>query len=454
MKMRLGYVIGCLAFLLCACRGEVDQRKQEEVNDVTSPLHLLEPEYTVPYGRTTVDSIRDVVDRVVNYLETTTPAALVDKHTGQSVRIDQPLDSNVVFEKGDFRLTSYEWGVTYTGMLLLGDVTGDERYTRYTLDRVNLIADVAHATRENPALANASSGPVHSVLHPRALDDSGSLCASMIKAMGTGGTSPHLQTVVDHFIDYIMTGEFRLADGTLARNRPQANTLWLDDLYMSLPALVQMGKRTGDDAYFDEAVRQYFLFADRMFNAEFGLYMHGWVQDMEPHPEFRWARANGWALLTKLELLSALPAQHPARGRLLERFKAHVNGLVALQDGTGFWHQLLDRNDTYLETSATAIYAYCIAHGINTGWLDVKAYGPAALQAWNAVSTQVNPQGQVEGTCVGTGMAFDAAFYYHRPVNKYAAHGYGPVLLAGAEMMRLLSNYVYEINDSSVQFID
>jgi len=26
--------------------------------------------------------------------------------------------------------------------------------------------------------------------------------------------------------------EFRLADGTLARNRPQPNTLWLDDLYM------------------------------------------------------------------------------------------------------------------------------------------------------------------------------------------------------------------------------
>ena len=38
--------------------------------------------------------------------------------------------------------------------------------------------------------------------------------------------------------------------------------------------------------------------------------------------------------------------------------------------GTGFWHQLLDRPDSYLETSATAIYAYAIAHGVNQGWLD------------------------------------------------------------------------------------
>ena len=27
-------------------------------------------------------------------------------------------------------------------------------------------------------------------------------------------------------------------------------------------------------------------------------------------------------------------------------------------------------------------------------------------------------------------MGFDPAFYYHRPINIYAAHSYGPVLLA------------------------
>jgi len=71
--------------------------------------------------------------------------------------------------------------------------------------------------------------------------------------------------------------------------------------------------------------------------------------------------------------------------------------------------------------------------------------------AWNAVATKVTANGQVEGTCVGTGMAFDPAFYYYRPTNIYAAHGYGPVLLAGAEVLDLIKKYHYYLNDSALQ---
>jgi len=70
---------------------------------------------------------------------------------------------------------------------------------------------------------------------------------------------------------------------------------------------------------------------------------------------------------------------------------------------------------------------------------------------WNAVATKVNSKGQVEGTCVGTGMAFDPAFYYYRPINVFAAHGYGPVLLAGSEIIKLIQTHDLEINDSSLQ---
>ena len=125
--------------------------------------------------------------------------------------------------------------------------------------------------------------------------------------------------------------------------------------------------------------------------------------------------------------------------------------MLPYQSGTGFWHQLLDKTDSYLETSATAIFTYCLARGINKGWINAKAYAPACLLGWNAVSTKVNPAGQVEGTCVGTGMAFDPAFYYYRPVNVFAAHGYGPVLLAGAEVINLLKQFTFEFNDSSIQ---
>ncbi|WP_244215878.1 glycoside hydrolase family 88/105 protein [Pedobacter kyonggii] len=313
------------------------------------------------------------------------------------------------------------------------------------------MAELVSAYQKYLKTNKGAATPVRSVIDPRALDDAGSIAAAMIKAQRTGEVKADLRPVIDHYLNYIMTKEFRLKDGTLARNRPQPNTLWLDDLYMSLPAIAQMGVLTGDTKYFDEAEKQYRLFAKRMFNPEKGLYMHGWVQDMDPHPQFHWARANGWALMTKIELLDALPVNHPGRPYILQMLKAHVKGLAALQDGTGFWHQLLDRNDSYSETSATAIYSYCIARAVNKGWLDAKAYGPMVLLAWNAVSTKINANGQVEGTCVGTGMGFDPAFYYYRPVNVFAAHSYGPVLLAGAETYRLLQKHPFVINDSSVQ---
>ena len=179
--------------------------------------------------------------------------------------------------------------------------------------------------------------------------------------------------------------------------------------------------------------------------------MHGWVESMQAHPEFRWARANGWAILAMSELLDVLPENHPGRSAVLQQFKEHAKGLANYQSGSGFWHQLLDKEDSYLETSATAIYAYCIAHACNKGWIDPMTYGPMSILAWNAVSTKINDKGQVEGTCVGTGMAFDPAFYYHRPVNVFAAHGYGPAILAAAEIIELLKNYSFYINDSSLQ---
>jgi rhamnogalacturonyl hydrolase YesR len=221
---------------------------------------------------------------------------------------------------------------------------------------------------------------------------------------------------------------------------------------MGIPSLAQMGKLTGDKKYFDDAVNQIKQYTKRMFIKEKGIYMHGWVQSMETHPEFKWARANGWALLAITELLDVLPENHPGRAFVLEQFKAHVKGLAALQSGSGFWHQLLDREDSYLETSATAIYTYCIAHACNNGWLNPVTYAPMASLGWNAVATKVNDKGQVEGTCVGTGMAFDPAFYYHRPVNVFAAHGYGPLILAGAEMYKLTAKNKFKMNDSSVQY--
>jgi len=426
------------------------QTPRPPVTDSNTPLHLLQADYPVPYGPPSVETVTEVLHRVLAYLDAATPARIVSSRTGQEITDTSRLGDDAVIERGDFRLISYEWGVTYTGMLLAGETTGDPGFTEYTARRLRLIADLALHYRARLQAEPQLRTPLRSVLDPRALDDAGSMCAAMIKA-SRAGIRAELRPLVDNYIAYISTREFRLADGTLARNRPQPSTIWLDDLYMSVPALAQMGQLTGERRYFDDAVKQVLQFAERMFVREKGLFIHGWVQGMAVHPEFHWARANGWALMTLVELLDVLPEDHPGRPAVLDLLRTHVRGLAARQSGSGLWHQLLDREDSYLETSATAIYAFSMARAIDKGWIDPVAYGPVALLAWNAVSTKVNARGQVEGTCVGTGMAFDPAFYYHRPTSPFAAHGYGPVLLAGAEMVRLLKGHRLEMNDSSLQ---
>ena len=430
------------------------QRNVTNANDSNTPLHLLKPDYPIAYGIPKTEEVKIVLDKIHAYLNDVTPAEFINSKTGETLTDLSKIDENTALKKGDFRLVSYEWGVTYGAMLLASQATGDARFKEYSEKRLAFIANAVpyfQKTTESHAVWGTKS-PLRGLLTPHALDDCGAMCAAMIKAT-RGGSKTNLRPLINTHIDYILNKEHRLKDGTLARNRPQPNALWLDDLFMGIPALAQMGILTGEQKYYDEATKQVLLFSKKMFNKDKNVYMHGWVEAMTEHPQFHWARANGWAILTKVELLEVLPENHPDRPKILALLKAHVKGLANYQSGSGFWHQLLDREDSYLETSATAIYTFAIARAINRGWIDGLAYAPMALLGWNAVATKVSEKGQVEGTCVGTGMGFDPAFYNHRPISPFAAHGYGPVILAGSEVITLLKNKAFEINDSSVQLL-
>ena len=453
MKNRISSM-AILATLLSACGAPQEQTGKEAViNDSNTPLHLMQPEYKTPYGVITVEEVKEDMDRILRYLESCTPTRVVNEKTGETITDYANMGPDAQLERGTFRLASYKWGVTYSAMLAAAEATGDQAYENYVINRFNFLAEVAPYFRTLHETHGKIDPQMRQILDPHALDDAGAVCAAMVKAQLKNPSLP-VTPLIQNYINYIMNGEYRLADGTFARTRPFRNTVWLDDMFMGIPPIAWYSVIAGDEQprYQAEAVRQVLQFAERMWVPEKNLFRHGWVESMEDHPSFHWGRANGWAILTICEVLDVLPENYPKRDEIMTLYRNHVRGLAALQSGEGFWHQLLDRNDSYLETSATAIYAYCIAHGINKGWLDAMTYGPVAMLAWHAVTTQIDEQGQVGGTCVGTGMAFDPAFYYYRPVHKMAAHGYGPVIWAGAEVINLLKNQHPKMNDSAVQF--
>lgn len=418
-------------------------------------LHALTVNYPNPYRAMETAEVKAVLDRVFTYLDATTPAELINKTSHAPIGKLDKADPDAVLKPGDFRLTSYEWGVTYAGMLAAGAATGDQRYTDYTVKRHQLMADltrlylpVVKADKDN------AHAPIKSFLNPHALDDAGALCMSFLKAKKAGVKVDYSQ-MTDICGTFVTEKEYRLKDGTLARGgpgpdgkpkmRPLPNTLWLDDMFMGVPTIALLGK-------YDDAARQVLQFSKRMYNRQLGIYMHGYVEGMRDHPELHWARANGWALMAMVEVLEVLPKTHKDYSAVLAQFRAHANGLAKYQHKDGLWHQLIDRPDSYLETSASAIYAYAIARGVNRGYLDKEMFGPVANLAWNAVASKVNAKGEIEGICVGTGMSFDPAFYYYRPVSTKAAHGYGPVLLAGAEIISLNQKYKFGLNDSGFMY--
>ncbi|MCB1129653.1 MAG: glycoside hydrolase family 88 protein [Verrucomicrobiae bacterium] len=431
-------VVACWASSLGSAAGQATNSPDFDSGIYTG---RMEVKYPTSYAPASVESIKRTLERVHAYLEVASPLRVIDRKTGEPVADIKRLPTEAELGRTDILNLSYEWGVTYSGMLLAAEVTGDRRYRDYTYTRLEVIARLAALAKKK-----GGRGGVGSVIAPHSLDDSGSMCAAMIKAE-RNGIRDELDPWIDNYVGYISKRQMRLADGTFARNFPFKNTLWLDDLYMSVPALAQAGERTGDRRYFDDAARQIRQFASRMFVKERGLFMHGWVEGMDPHPVFHWGRANGWAIMAMTELLEVMPESHPDRAPILEIFRAHARGLAAVQGQDGQWHQLLDRPESYEETSATAIFTFCFARGINRGWLDPRAYGPATSLGWNAVAKRINQAGQVEGTCVGTGMGWDPMFYMYRPTHVLAAHGYGPVLLAGAEMIALSKSTRADLRD-------
>ena len=257
-----------------------------EFNDANTPLHLLQPDYPINYQAPDKDQIENQLKTIVNYLEQVTPAGIIDSKSQKVITKYENIDRYSQLKKGDFRLTSYEWGVTYAAMLRMTQVTDNETYLNYARNRFAFLAETAPYFKKQLDEVGTIDPLMTKVLQPKALDDAGAICAAMIKTSTFDKTSSKLDTLIGNYIDYIMYHQYRLKDGTFARKRPLYNTVWLDDLFMSIPALLQMGKYRHDDKYTQEAVKQIKLFKDKLFVENEGLFRHGWAEGLEPEPTF------------------------------------------------------------------------------------------------------------------------------------------------------------------------
>lgn len=356
-----------------------------------------------------------------------------------------------VIDPRPFWGTYYNWnyhtgGVAWA-MEHLSKATGEKKYDDYSKHWTDFMLEKKAFIGYQVNTLNGFQSTHHHLFHTPLLDFTAAPALPFIYRLNQEKEF-HNRAAYESFVqqisDYVIKKQIRLPEGNFTRETPRRFTTWTDDMFMGIPFMIQAALAAGDQnkkaALLNDAVRQILAFNKQVFDTTANLYRHAQYSDGSARMPF-WSRANGWGIWATTEVLQNLPARHPDREKILRFYKKHVDALITYQDAqTGFWHNVLDRPDSYEEVSGTAIFTMAIARGINEGWLDKQKYLPVAVNGWKAISSSIDPDGTVHNICVGTMSSEDVNYYLTRPRVDNDSHGIIGLLFAAIEMQRLLAN--------------
>ena len=380
----------------------------------------------------TTEALRSVIDGVLR----DATFQLIDTSDGRrfASTADVPPGAHVVMQSGynDWR---YWNGVLNLAMARAGDALHIPACSAYCARDIAFCFDNAPWFEARHRGENKVEYPFGQFLEMKELDDCGAMGASLL-GVYRADPQERYRTYIDRAANHILRVQQRLDDGTLVRSFPRKWTLWADDLYMSISFLSRIGELDRDIRYTDDAARQVINFNAHLFDPGKGLMRHCWFSDTRTPGVAFWGRANGWTLIAQVDLLGRLPAGYPGKDTLIALFRRQIRGIARYQGDDGMWHQVIDRPDSYAETSLTAMATYAIAWGVNRGILGPE-YAAFARRGWKGVLAKIRADGKIEGTCEGTGIDDDIAYYLKRPTPLNDPHGIGAVILAGIEILNL-----------------
>ena len=388
--------------------------------------------------------IRAIADRIL----AETNREFINTKTGEKYtnlkRVTPDINVRAASRYNDWHYTN---GVLNIAMLELASVLDEDKYKEWMAKNMEFAFDKHNQkffeTLYNDALTQENKWRRvrevnwHMYFRMVRLDDYGTIAASLIDLNKDERfkKKEYVDYVnkVDHHIEFYET---RLPDNTIARYWPHEYSVWADDLNMSVAFLARLGEATGDMKYLDEAAFQIVQFDKYLWSPVKEVYYHDFHTSPDRNGVAHWARANGWMLMAMADLLTVLPEDHPKREPILEIYNRFVRGIAKYQSANGLWHQLLDHNDSYLETSASAMFVFGIARGVRMGWIHPD-FSLVASTGWMGVRSKIDHRANVLDICIGTGISPSLTFYYNRPVKMNHPMGEGPVIRAGIEILQM-----------------
>lgn len=278
----------------------------------------------------------------------------------------------------------WEDGVLMTGIVDLYRVTGDPELFDYVRDWID------HHLASGYFVTNSDTCPP----------------AYAAFALWRETGSAKYRAVVDEILSYLYDVAPRTEDGGinhLGTTEVFGITLWVDSLFMFGETLIRLGEQDGDDRALDEFASQYSVFAKHLQEAP-GLFKHAWQWALPQDEGIYWARGNGWISAAGYDYLRARAVRGETDEAVRESLARHTAAVVASQDPqTGLWWTVLNRpGETYLETSAAALFALGLARGWRAGLLGDDVL-PVIRKAMEGVQSRIVPG--TDGKPVVTGVS-------------------------------------------------
>ncbi len=253
--------------------------------------------------------------------------------------------------------------------------------------------------------------------------------------------NPLWRPYLERWAEWVMYEMPRTDKGAMQHivyNNENHQQMWDDTLMMSVLPLAKIGKLLDKPEYIEEATYQFLVHVQYLMDRETGLWFHGWTFD--GHHNFahaRWARGNSWLTIAIPEFLELvdLPENNATRRYLLQVLESQVAALAKCQDTSGLWHTLLDDPHSYLESSATAGFAYGMLKAVRKRYIDAS-YAPVAEKAIRGVIKHINPAGELTQTSFGTAMGKDLDFYRQIALTSMP-YGQAMAILCLSEYLRV-----------------
>ncbi|MBV8254103.1 MAG: glycoside hydrolase family 88 protein [Chitinophaga sp.] len=346
--------------------------------------------------------------------------------------------------------TTYQWnyhngGVAWA-MEQLSELTGTPQYNQWAVNFCDFQMEgmpfVDYQVNGLRAYNSANAMVINSRLLDFTLAPSIPLIYRLRKAKDFKNEAIY-KAYIDKMMHYAKVGQIRSPGYTnYTRTTPEEYTVWVDDMFMGIPFLMQAGLYTTDpperELFFDDAANQLLDFTKHVWDKDAQLFMHA---NYSRRPQVKlpyWSRANGWAIWAMTEVLMALPQDHPKYKTILRLYQDFCNSLIRYQSKEGYWHNVITRNDSPVEVSGTAIFTMAMARGVRLGWLNKKKFTPVVTDGWKAIASEIEEDGTVHKICVGTMCSEDVNYYMNRPFYDNDTHGSFAVIFAGIEVQKML----------------